>query len=259
MDPKGSGQEANPPRLRFDTVDDALSYAAELAKQGNDWLTANDRQFLKRYLQGEAELVLTGLFAGYGEKYSFIFSVIQDGRTGVTHLGHGVLHHHNTSGADVHVDNSPVCVGVPCFIQGPKEIIPSLVRLQLYTEIKNLLWDIPGTLFPFGLIFNFPQGVSEWEIGSSSLWHILEYGGGVSRVVQRGPDIAENVENPFFKFRWNRLEEFDLKNVPTKFRVWLTNYSCKVACQVSLDFPFEILEVAFARRDALTRASEGVA
>src|SRR5208282_477735 len=118
----------------FENLDDLGDFASHLTQDGNYWLSIDQFDFAERYKKLEVELVIKLGVGLNGDNFHFVFRAVP-----LKLLGHAevavspnsnVMHHlkspHNSYWGD-----DPVLVTTTYLVEGPKEPVPSFVRLEV--------------------------------------------------------------------------------------------------------------------------------
>jgi hypothetical protein len=236
-------------RLRFDSDQDALDFAAHSVRDAQDWLAFNRLDFVDRYKSGELEIVLHIIW-GTGAKrheYHLIFGTIPC-----------VIQRHleKSSSPDSHMlsnkhgesrDDSAVLIRITGCVNCAQEVIPSEVRLepkkqrldfarQVCTSPHgfNHIGQRSGKREPAVLGIRFPSGGSD----------------GVSSIVERSPKVDNKfskVVTDVVQFPSEFTSWFDFVNLMVSLiSVRFDNAVVGVTLDKRRDFPLEIKEMFFS-------------
>lgn len=253
---RASYDDFEPPRLRFDTQEDALNFARQIVEDGNRWLSNKQLDFAELYIQEKVELVVKlGAFGLNRRKCDLIFASVRDGlRVRDTRVKSGVPI--RSTDADSDRNELNVLISDTYLVESPEKVIPSLVRLECAKEREDVLWNVLGppwrASFPFGQAStNREGGVFEPSITRSER-------NAVGSVIQRGPKIVDGIGgNVGEEFR-QRHELEPMKLFVGNIRIWLDKYVVWFCVREGFNLPFEILDVMLCARQLPACALERI-
>jgi len=195
---------ANAGRLRFDTQDDALNYAKELVKRGNEWAIAQGvRTPREDYLEAQCEIVLQVQFASGRKPRDFklvmqVVPFVDDDLQGSGSLdnclpeGGGILVSSSNAGLvsgtceAAHRPQNPVAVR-------------SIVRLKSKAIVDEALVDVDA--LPFYFIFEVFRVSSEREVDSLCIFPSERNGRFTKGLVKREPQFLQDAGREVADFR----------------------------------------------------------
>jgi len=242
--------------LRFDSVQDTQNYLADLVQSSHDWLAVNDLDVVKRYKERELEIVIECSSRSKLNKYHLVFRSIPDV---------WLRHREEPSATNIssvwpqslpYWDNHFVLIGVGDFVQSPKEIIPSLVRLESAKERVDFLRNILGSP---KIISHFSDVSGE---GKSTMLGVFNSRGKsecVSRVIENTSQTDSDICSFIRDARGDGLCHPDFfENVSRFLRMQLSNSLVGVLVTESVDLLLEFNKVFLSPSNFLARTLERV-
>jgi hypothetical protein len=238
-----SQEQSEPPRLSFDSREDALDYARKLVEDSRRWLSVHNVNLRQRYEDARLEIAVECRTAPDAEQFHLIFRAIPDGRphemSELNVAEYGVV---ETKGSGVHRNRSDdlVFVGITEFVQSPQKVIPSLVWLKRHHQVEDVFRDLLGGARDSTLRFGYV--VTEREM---SMLTVLASSDADSKsgLVESGAKIVKRIEDNTWQFDWQRLCEFDLVRILGAIRVYVHESGVWIAVREGAGLPFECLNV----------------
>jgi hypothetical protein len=136
-------EQADPPRLRFDSQDDALNFARHSIKRSQHWLASHSLNWPERYKKGEIDIVLQISTDAGDRKNDLVFFAVPAGRR--DNQGHRAAHSHppdDETGTRADRKYKPVSTLPTNSVECPDECIPTLVRLERAKKREDIRWKI---------------------------------------------------------------------------------------------------------------------
>ena len=240
------GNEANPPRLSFNSHDDALNYARRATKESNGRLAANRLDIVERYKRSDFEFVLR-LAAGLDNReYHLVFFAVPAGLEHNLGLRYG--HVFDVQVASGHSDGSdPAMVPyVSQFVDRPEAVIPSAIRFELAHDIQDFRWDILG---PPSV--EFCSSAAKGEMGMLGARVSAGDRNLVPSAVQRGAQIADGIERNISENGGHfATGEPHLVDFVDSVRIWLNDQFVWVWAEKTAHLGVQILGVILSPRDS---------
>jgi hypothetical protein len=247
----------DPTALRFDSEKDALDFAAKAVQDGKDWASIYDVDAIKRYKDGELQIVIEIMDSRpNGKEFHLILCAIPDVRLGDAAepaqrtYRYSMPYRPGTNG-----DDSFVLICDSYFVKCPEEIIPSLVRLEPAKQRLNLWRDVFGPTDRFG--HQVVQTTGEGESTISGVWGAGSDRDRVASIVEGVSEILNEVGGPIGDGRREGLSQSDLVDL----MAW--DYSVRLDNSlVSLDMgevdnvPLKFGEVYLSQFKLLPRTSQ---
>lgn len=240
--------------LRFDSHQDALNYAAELVKSSNDWLAVDEFDVVERYKKVELEIVLVCRSRPEFDQFHLVLSAIPK-----MWVGHGEK---PSPGQACSVpgkgtpdrDNHSVFIGVGDFVQGPQEVIPSLVRLEPAKQRLDFFRDVlasPDSAHHVASASSERKGTMlgvSYPSGQRNRVHSI-----VKGTSQADSDVRDSIGD----FKRDVLSHTDCLNHVSRFvRVRLHKSFVRMDVLEGVDFPLEINKVFLSPSDLLAGTVE---
>ena len=234
-------ENLEPSALRFHSGQDALDYAAKLREDCENWLTVNERDFVKRYKKCEIEIVVALRTRPEFENYHLIFRSIPDRRIGNTDkpptLSAGPVA--DESLADGNHDF--MLVGNRYLVECPEKVIPSFVRLEPAKKRVDWLRNILG---PSEGIWHLSESSCERERGVLRLLNARRDRDGIPGIIEGAAETAHDVGGCVRDDWWEFFSHLDLENkVPRFVRMRLSHSFVRLFLAEGFDLPFEIGEM----------------
>jgi hypothetical protein len=235
-----SRDQAQTPRLCFKSPQDSIDHARQIVHDGLNWLSINDRDFLKRYEEGEIQIVVKLRVGACVKEYDLVFCAIPDwievnGKSGPLHFDS------LKQRAIAHGHQDLMLIGDAYLVECPEKVIASFVWLQSSQERVNLLRNISASAFQCVV-----EGSAISSKGKVSFSRTAPVSGGnaVDSMVKRIPDITGSIADNLGKFFGNGSDEFDFKlNVVGVLRVGFNNSLVWVTVVEGAKLDFEVRDV----------------
>lgn len=229
----GTGSD-DPVRLRFDSQDDALNFARDSVKRGNDWLATQRISPLKDYIEGRVHLVVNCRPGPKAQEFDLVFRRVPvtvtnpAGAIDLALFDADPLCHHSLP----HWDNHAMRIGVPYAVQSPQQVIPSLVWLESHKERVNFWWV---SRKPFAAEFscNASAVSGEREAGVCGSAPIDHQSASVQGVIERIPEVSGGVFCDDADFHRQIGSESDLVDLLACIRVHIDNTGVRLCVEES--------------------------
>jgi len=217
----------------------------KLLQDGQRWLAANNGNVADRYIDNEVDIIIE-MAAGLDDPhYHLLFSAIPSGESESDRLrrscNHGEIAHHRFPDRHADRDQDGMLVGATEIIQGPKGIIPSLVRLERAKQRLDFTWNV---LAP-SLDGIRHIGIRFSERKRGGFWGNLSGtdGSGKSSLVKCGSKVIDSVSEEIAKFLGKRLAELDFVNLSGAIAINLNEGGVGILTEERVDHQFEITNV----------------
>ena len=152
--------------LSFNTRDDAFNFARKLAEDSNRWLSAHNISRANDYFKAKAEVQLHISSRTDSRKFKLVSSVVPGINVDLTgsldKISIGAFQN-GSSIIEGDAENPLMFIRARKFTERPKEIVPSIVRIELQDEIEQI-----GPYFltvPLRYGIEIGRIFAEWEIG----------------------------------------------------------------------------------------------
>lgn len=204
-----SGEE--PPRLRFDTHEDALRMVAEIAKNAERTFVSDIRGLVERYIRGEVHVKFSFRLGGQFKIRQFMLLHVP--------FSEQSWERHCPKMLDLQIDVTgdngerfeipPVFLGVCQIVEGPEGILRSGLWMEPYQDSCNIGVDIERGLDfarnPTGAVtkreFDF-FGLSYRDLGGNNR--------SVDSIIQDIPDVCDRIKSDGVQCEGNSVTKSDL-------------------------------------------------
>jgi hypothetical protein len=251
----GSGG-SNSGRLRFDSKDNALDFANESVERARDWFAFYNVNALEQYLHGNIDIVLNARTGTEPHVFDLVFRRVP---SAVTNLR--PTRNEASTDADVadHVchskrDQDAVRFGVPYAVQGPQQLIPSLVWLETSkerTDFRRYLIEATGVV---QLASDAGSSLGERETGSFGAGVSKGDGAGVDSVIQGIPQVGDGILHNEGQVSREIGGQFHLEDLLLRLSIHIDAHGVWPRVQEGLDLGFEIVGMVPCATDELLRA-----
>jgi hypothetical protein len=136
----GLGDEPESAAFGFGSADDALDFGRHCAENAKDWAAAQKVDFVERYCQSKAAIVMKLASRTEAREYDLVIFAVPSGNEDASALERSAFEVH---AASVHADGNDGCMKRATeLIEGPDGIIPSFVRLERAKERHDLIRNV---------------------------------------------------------------------------------------------------------------------
>ncbi len=243
-----SPKEADSAGLCFDSGDDALDHACKCVEDGNRWLAAHNLDIAHRYEEGDLDIVLNVHTRLDAHELHLVFRAIPPrhadapGTADLKTINVRVAHRHGDGLKDL------MFIGVTQLVQGPEQIIPSLVWLERPQQRQDFVRNVLAPALDH--VFEVRSGISKREGGLDSLTPDGGHGRGVAGTVQRSAQVDHGIGSDVGQCDWHGLHELDLVNLLSSVRVRLNDSGVWVCTEKGSNLPVKIASVMLGAIDA---------
>lgn len=243
------GEKPEPSRLRFNSNNDAISYADKVVEEFNRRLVENKvPNVAEAYRRVQMEIVVRLRIAAFNPAdFHLIFRATPgalDQNTG-TFVDHFAREENSANEIFMFTD-------VGKLVESPEGFIPSLVWLKSRHQIKDFLRDIFGSIS--STTVDIGSGLAERKVcvlaGLSG-----RDGNCVTELIERGPKVLDRIERQPGDSQRQWLNQSDVLEIVSCIkRVWLSDNSVRLTLKKSLREDFNFVDVALGMLDGETRA-----
>lgn len=235
--------EADSGGLCFGSTEDARDFAAQSVQNSIDWLTANDINFAKSYIEGDAQVICRVRVMCNLTQYDLVFDCVPSGRKthGLKAAGAAKVFNHAPASTLSDGNDDSVFSAVGNFIECPKQIIPSTVRIERPKQRYDLRWEVfaPPTYHTINVSYCGGEGeISVLEPGIST-----GFGTGKSGLIEGGSEVSGDVGSPSAQTLREFLGKLEFVGVESGFRIMLNNSGIWCWIEESADLPFEFVDI----------------
>lgn len=235
--------------LRFDSRDDALCFASDCVKRGNDWLALNEVNLSKHYIEGRCNIVLDVRADTYDHVGHLILRRIpaihaDSGRpfdtSGDVQAG--------PEGSGAYWDDCAMRIGVSHPVEGAEQRIPSRVWFEAGEQRPYFGWVSPqATTVEFSQDTGFV--VCEGEPRVARLSTDKCDCAGINGMVESVSEVAGGVLDDAANIAGELLSEADFVGLLAGLRVFVDNSGVWFSREERFDTRFCILNVFPATLD----------
>jgi hypothetical protein len=242
-------EKAEPSRLRFNSNNDAISYADKVVEEFNRRLVENKvPNVVEAYRRVQMEIVVRLRIAAFNPAdFHLIFRATTSAfdQNAGTFVGDFAREENSANKIFMLTD-------VGELVESPEGFIPSLVWLKPSHEIKDFLGKVFGSMA--STTFHVGSGVSEREM--SVLAGLSGRDGNcVTELIERSPKVPDRIERQPGDSQRQRLNQPDILEIVSCIkRVWLSENGVRLTLKKSLREDFNFFDVALGMLDGKTRA-----
>jgi hypothetical protein len=252
--------------LRFGSQQDAFDYIAHskqnMARLG---ITENVKPF-DGYAEGKLECRVCFFARGSNCQYQFLFKrapyeiaaiwahdlTYQDSLNfSSREEGNGLANAGRNEGA--------VFLGVTEVVNSPEGVVPSFVWVTPPKECSDLRRqvsaDVSGAI---NIVVQIGETVCEGEIGLPRIFLPASNRGGVTGLVEHGPQIVGCIEKNTGKHMWEVESKLNFVDVVSRIRIFIDNVGPRLAFDKFVNQRIEITDVMLCPNESKTRAVEQI-
>lgn len=235
----------------FDSFHRASHNFRELMKSFDDWHSGKRKSIVEQYEQGRLSIICDlGISAASDQIVPCSAISAQNPRAKYDLLASLIFHANVVDDIDIHHwKQEPMFVQVVKVVQGPKGVIPSLVRFHnLHDEVSDCF---RGSMYRSAINsrYKFLPRYTNRElcmqvVGTESPIDDLIHG-----VIQRSSQIVERITDQESKCIRNELADFDLNSIVSGFRIVVDAETVTAMCGKPVNLTVEIIDVLFGPLD----------
>ena len=241
---KTESNEADSLGLSFESHDDALDYVEKAMKRAADLMALNNLNLVERYEKGVLELHL--VFSAFDAKsgdYHLVFGAVPSGRIGQPHWSTIMsVENFDSISKKWHGPDDAVFIGVTKLVQGPEQVIPSLVWFCRAYDVADFRGEISPNAHHLFVEGRFTLSNGEVFVAPPEGKHGL---------VKRGSQVVDGVDDVTFKGSGHRFTKSELAQLVSAVRARLND--CVVNVEIAdegVNFAFEVRDVILSPCDA---------
>jgi hypothetical protein len=256
-----SGDQSDPPRLRFRTRDDTLDFLHHVSEDGDNWLAANNINFAERYEKGEVVVVLELSAGAHLSQYHLIFSAVPPKGARVGYLRRPC--DETTPAGDLKERNADLNQGlvfchIAALVQCPNKVVPSFVWFEPAKERQDIRRNIFAASPTYNIRFKLCGAVGNRKVRILGIRSPSQRRANVAHLIQRRAQSLKNLHGERRKLGRNALNKLALVNCANSVRVSLFNASVGVSFEEFGNPPIKITDVLLCAANPLFGASKGI-
>ncbi len=228
--------------LCFRSAEDARDFSAKSVQNSIDWLSAQDTNFAKCYIEGEIHIVCRVRSVFDLAQYDLVFCHIPSARS-VQPECSGAVEVLNIGTADALPDryDGSVFSGVNDFVERPKQIIPPSVGIERPKQRKDVRWEVFAP--PSFHTVEISSGIGERKIGFLGPGFAAGNGTGVSGLVEGGSEVLGNMGGRAAQCLREFFNKLDFVDIEAGFRIVLDRTGVWCWIEEGADLPFEFINI----------------
>ena len=199
-----------------------MDFIRHCVQDSKNWMAAHDINFAKRYIDHGVQIAVRGHFGATHSVYDFVLSRVEPGRDNGERTG-GRIRATKDNGVQPagDTDAHSVLINVCCQVDSPENWVASTVRYERAKDRHDISGDILAP--PLDLPFKLGGVVSEREVGI--LWgsNSRRPSGSISRMLQSGTEIVQNVRSQITEDVRNIPSKLDLELFSAAITIYLNN------------------------------------
>lgn len=248
---RAPSDDSNAPRLALDSHQDALDDAAAFVEECNRrHVESRIPNVAESYCRGDLELVIRVVVAGIDVRQN---NLVIRAVTSTDAEARARTFDFQTGRQNSCFKQDLMLHRVSQLVQTPQGFITSLIRFERSHEVENRLGNVDRSTLAVSI--SLADGiVPEWEVGVIPVLTVCA-SGGVSELIQRGPQIVSGVSGNAPESPREGLTESEAKMAVSRIAsIHLTNNFVRVGLQEDADKRFEFSDVFLRVLDSPARA-----
>ena len=249
-----SVEQADAPRLSFDSHEAALDFAKQGVEETGRFLARHSLDLADHYKHMKCEVVTKCRSMRDASEYHLIFRAVPLGwprdEAGLAGTAEESLIESGVTNGVNDGKNDFMFVGITQLVQSPEGTIPSFVWLKRHHHVKDFFRYVLGA--PLSRVVLTSNGgfvATEREVGVVAGFASSD-SSSISGSIERGAQMAEDFKGDPWQGGWEGFGQLDLMRILSSVGIWFNDSGVWVAVDEASHLSFKLLDTSLGILDA---------